>query len=143
MAELATQAEWYSPFVDDSGEYIDKYPHANALQFGIRCPCIPRTTHTPKVYKNRQSFIVHCRTASHQRWLSQMNSNKQNFYVELEQCKQDVANQRLIIAEQQKTLDEKNTIIHFLTKKVMEQEVKLNSVRTDELSVDLLGIDET
>ena len=72
-----------------------------------------------------------------------MNSNKQNFYVELQQCKQDVANQRLIIAEQQKTLDEKNTIIHFLTKKVMEQEVKLNSVRRDELSVDLLGIDET
>jgi len=122
--ELVTEPDLYAPCVDDDGKYIDKVPSFNNLKHGLRCPC---GTRKDKCYTTNTTFTAHIKTKTHQKWLEELNLNKSNYFVEHEKLKEDVQNQRLIIARLEKELNNKmmelkskNITIDYLTKQLAD-----------------------
>jgi len=126
--ELATEPDIYSPSIDEMGNYIDKTPHINTLKNGIRCPC---GTRKDKVYETNSVFSAHMKTKTHQKWLSELNFNKANYYIENEKQKETIQNQRLIIAKLEKDVNNKIMTIDFLTQ-------QLNKHKSSQVSVNNL-----
>ena len=117
--ELIVESDIYSPTIDDKGNYIDKIPSFNNLKNGLRCPC---GTRKDKTYDCASYFASHIKTKTHQKWLSDMNSNKSNFYTENVQLKETVMNQRLIIAKLEKEINVKIKTIDYLTQQLVSKE---------------------
>jgi hypothetical protein len=111
--ELATDPDTYSPILDDDGNYIDKIPPSHILKRGIRCPC---GTRHDKVFQSYSTFFAHTKTKTHQKWLSEINSNRINYYIENQELRATLANQRLIIANLEKDVSLKIQTIDCLTK---------------------------
>jgi hypothetical protein len=107
--ELTLEPELYCPSVDELGNYIDKVP---CITRGIKCPCNSRPG---KIYQNHSVFVGHTKSKAHQNWLSNVNLNKANYYVENENLKTTVQNQRLIIAKLEKEIQNKLMTIDYLT----------------------------
>lgn len=107
--ELTLEAELYSPSVDELGNYIDKIP---CITRGIKCPCGSRKD---KIYESHSVFTSHIKTKAHKNWLSTINLNKANLYVENMNLKTTLQNQRLIIAKLEKDLQHKIMTIDYLT----------------------------
>jgi len=112
--DLALEPDIYSPNIDDKGNYVDKIPSFANIKNGIRCPC---GTRKDKTYDCAAYFTTHIKTKTHQKWLTDLNTNKMNYYTECIQLKELVHNQRQIIAKLQKENDENVRIIAHLTKK--------------------------
>jgi len=112
MNEITTEAELYSPSIDNTGNYIDRVP---PFSKGIRCPCGSRKD---KIYDTVGIFSSHIKTKHHQRWLQTLNLNKANYYVENEQMKETLQMQRLIIARMEKELNSRLLTIDYLTKQL-------------------------
>ena len=111
--EITTQAEVYSPSINENGDYIDKIP---TFINGIRCPCGSRKD---KVYETFSIFNAHTKTKCHQNWLRTVNLQKANYYTESEQLKELVKSQRLVIATLQKDLSFRKLTIDYLTKQLV------------------------
>lgn len=126
--ELATEPDIYSPSIDEMGNYIDKMPQINNLKNGIRCPC---GTRMDKAYESKSVFSRHIKTKTHQEWLSNLNLNKANYYIENEKQKETIQNQRLIIAKLEKDVNNKIMTIDFLTQ-------QMNKYKSSQLSVNNL-----
>ena len=109
MNEITTEAELYSPSIDNLGNYIDRVP---PFSKGIRCPCGSRKD---KTYDTHSIFRQHIKTTSHQKWLSNLNLNKANYYIENEKLKEVIQNQKLIIAKLEKDINSKSMTIDYLT----------------------------
>jgi len=93
---LILDPDTYSPSIGDDGSYIDQIPSgAHFKHGGIRCPC----TRTDKVYMTRQSFGLHVKSATHQRWLQNLNANRANHLTELEEARRTIDQQKRIIAQ--------------------------------------------
>jgi len=107
--ELTLEPEVYSPSIDETGNYIDKIP---TITTGIKCPCNSRPG---KVYETRSIFVGHIKTKAHQNWLSTINLNKANYYIENQSLKTTLQNQRLIIAKLEKDIQHKIMTIDYLT----------------------------
>jgi hypothetical protein len=114
--ELVTQADVYSPIVDENGNYTDKIPFFGNLQHGIKCPCGSRKE---KAYETHTIFSQHTKTKSHQKWLQTLNTNKANYYVECEKLQTIVRQQQLIIARLEKQVQSKSLTIDFLTQQLV------------------------
>jgi hypothetical protein len=112
MNEITTEAELYSPSIDNTGNYIDRVP---PFSKGIRCPCGSRKD---KIYDTVGIFSAHIKTKHHQRWLQTLNLNKANYYLENEQMKETLQMQRLIIARMEKELNSRLLTIDYLTKQL-------------------------
>uniref|UniRef100_A0A6C0HTA0 Uncharacterized protein n=1 Tax=viral metagenome TaxID=1070528 RepID=A0A6C0HTA0_9ZZZZ len=110
--ELTLEPELYSPSIDELGNYIDKIP---CITRGIKCSCCSRKD---KIYESRSVFASHTKTKVHQNWLSTINLNKANYYVENEKMKTTLQNQRLIIAKMEKDLQHKIMTIDYLTQQL-------------------------
>ena len=119
--ELATEPDTYSPNIDDNGNYVDKIPsfYTNALANGLRCPC---GTRKDKVYTSSAMFSAHIKTKTHNKWLSDLNTNKMNFYSECEKLKEVVNSQKIIIAKLEKEVNTKLKTIDYLTQKLMNKD---------------------
>ena len=115
LLDIALEPEIYCPNVDSAGNYIDKIPSSIVLKNGIRCPC---GTRQDKSYNTPAKFAVHIKSKKHQQWLGDLNANKLNFYEENIKLKDTVQNQRLIIANFEKSLNTKNLTIEFLTQQL-------------------------
>ena len=113
--ELVVEPDLYSPNIDENGNYIDKIPSFHIIKKGIMCPCGCRKD---KVYDSVGVFSAHTKTKAHQKWLTSLNLNKLNYYVENENLKKTVDNQRLIIARLEKELQNKNITIDYFTQQL-------------------------
>lgn len=113
--QLVTEPDIYSPSIDDMGNYIDKIPPFASIRHGLRCPCGSRKD---KVYETYSVFSAHIKTKTHQKWISNLNTNKANFYIENEDLKTTIQNQRLIIAKLERELQNKIMTIDYLTRQL-------------------------
>jgi len=114
----------YTPSIDDNGNYIDNMP---LIKHGLYCPC---GTRKDKIYENIYKFSTHIKSKTHQKWLSILNSNKANYYVEMLKNKEIIENQRKIIAQLEIQLQTKILAIDYLTIQLTEKKFK------NELNID-------
>ena len=133
--ELVIEPDIYSPSMDNHGNYIDRIPSFHIIKKGVLCPC---GTRKDKIYDTYSIFSAHTKTKNHQKWLMNLNLNKANYYVENEELKTTIQNQRLIIAKMEKDMNHKMMTIDYLT----EQLCKNNHVNTHVNStINLLDFD--
>lgn len=129
--ELALDSDIYTPSMDD-GNYVDYLPPSNKFKHGIRCACGARKDH---VFDSRQSFSVHIKSKTHQKWLAELNANKTNHYIECVKMKETILAQQHILAKMEIELRKKTDTIAYLS----QQLVALNTGKTD--MIDLLSFD--
>jgi len=122
--ELVVEPDIYKPNIDINGNYVDKVPSFHIIKKGIVCPCGSRKD---KVYESHSVFSSHIKTKCHQKWLSVLNLNKVNYYVENEEFKQTIQNQKLIIAKMEKDINTKIMTIDLLTQDLNITRQKLNN----------------
>ena len=113
--ELVTEPDIYSPSIDNNGNYIDIIPSFNIINKGVSCPCGSRKG---KIYETHTIFSNHIKTKCHQKWLSNLNLNKANYYVENEKLKETIQTQRIVIAKLEKDMNTKLLTIDYLTKQL-------------------------
>ena len=77
--DLTLESDIYEPNIDSEGDYSDYLPTSSKFKNGLRCPCGTRKEH---IFDSRQSFSSHIKTKTHQKWLSDLNTNKMNFFTE-------------------------------------------------------------
>ena len=119
--EIVTEPDTYSPSIDELGTYIDKIPPFNIIKHGLRCLCGSRKD---KVYETHNVFYQHIKTKIHQKWLFHLNENKTNYYVENENLKNTIHNQRMIIAKMDKEIQHKNLTVDYLTQQLLQHTTK-------------------
>jgi hypothetical protein len=129
--ELTIDSDIYEPNTDYNGNYIDYIPPSSKFINGLRCPCGARKDH---IFDSRSSFNSHVKTKTHQKWLSELNTNKMNFYTECEKLKQVVSSQKIIIAKLEKEVNTKLKTIDYLTQQLMNK-------HTENTVLDLLSFD--
>ena len=79
--------------------------------------------------------VVHIKTKTHQKWLSDLNTNKMNFYTECEKLKEVVNSQKIIIAKMENELNIKIKTIDYLSQQLMVKDTSKNDM------IDLLSFD--
>jgi hypothetical protein len=129
--ELIVDSDIYEPNIDDNSNYTDYLPPSSKFKDGLRCPCGARKDH---VFDSRQSFSIHIKTKTHQKWLTDLNTNKMNFYSECEKLKEVVNYQKIIIAKFEKEINTKLKTIDYLTQQLMSKD-------SDNNVIDLLSFD--
>jgi hypothetical protein len=124
--EIATEPDTYQPSIDERGNYVDKIPHfTSSVKCGIRCPCGSRKD---KTYESYSVFSQHVKTKTHQKWLSGLNENRANYYIENEQLKQTIQTQKMIIAKMDKDIQNKMMTIDYLTQQLMIPNKKVENL---------------
>jgi hypothetical protein len=121
--DIALEPDVYSPSIDENGNYMDKAPSFNNIK-SIRCPC---GTRKDKAYDSLAQFSCHVKTKTHQKWISDMNMNRSNYFVECEHLKQTVHSQQLIIARMEQDISAKTSTINYLAHKLYEMEKNNNN----------------
>jgi hypothetical protein len=113
--DLVVEPDFYSPSIDQAGNYIDKIPSFNIIKKGLFCPCGARKD---KIYENHSMFSTHIKSKNHKKWLENLNLNKANYYIENEELKITINNQKLIIAKLEKDIQTKIMTIDYLTQQL-------------------------
>jgi hypothetical protein len=131
VMDLIVEADIYTPSIDDNGNYIDKVPSFNNIKNGLRCPC---GTRKDKTYDCSSYFTTHIKTQTHKKWLSNMNYNKSNYYIENIDLRETIHNQKIIISKYEKEINTKQKTINYLTEQLVLQH-NLNQ------SIDLINFD--
>ena len=139
MTDLVLEPDIYCPSVDDSGNYIDRIPSFHIMKKGVLCPCGSRKD---KVYETHTVFSAHIKTKIHQKWLESLNLNKANYYVENENLKNTIYNQRLIIAKLERDLNNRVMTIDYLTQQLNKNNTNnANNTNNTNNNVNLLDFD--
>lgn len=115
--DLTITPDTYMPSVDENGNYVDNVP---IIKDGLFCLCGSRKD---KSYDTTSKFAVHIKTKSHQKWLTGLNQNKANYYVELMNYKELVESQQKIITQLENALNKKSLTIDYLTEQLTKKEV--------------------
>lgn len=110
--DITITPDTYAPSVDDSGNYVDNIP---VIKNGLFCPCGSRKD---KTYENATKFATHIKSKTHQKWLTNLNQNKANYYVEMLKNKELIENQRKIITQLENQLHKKTLTIDYLTEQL-------------------------
>jgi hypothetical protein len=116
--ELVVEPDIYSPSIDEAGNYVDKIPSFNIIKKGLLCPCGSRKD---KSYDSSSSFSGHIKSKNHKTWITSLNLNKVNYYVENEKLVETLLNQRLIIARLEKDINSKISTIDYLTQQLLHK----------------------
>jgi len=117
--DISHESDIYEPNMDDNENYIDYIPPSSKFKNGLRCPCGARKEH---IFDSRTSFIGHIKTKTHQKWVSNLNLNKINYYTECEKLKEIVNSQKIIIAKFEKELNTKLKTIDYLSQQLMNKD---------------------
>lgn len=117
--DLIVESDIYTPSIDDNGNYVDKIPSFSNIKNGLRCPC---GTRRDKTYDCSSYFTNHIKTQTHKKWLSNMNMNKSNYYIENIQLRETINNQKLIIAKFEKEINTNLKTINYLTKQLVAKD---------------------
>jgi hypothetical protein len=128
--DLQVESDIYEPNINGEGDYSDYLPTGSKFKNGLRCPCGTRKEH---IFDTRVSFSGHIKTKTHQKWISDLNANKINYFTENIKLNETISNQKIIIAKLQRENDENLKLIVHLTKKI---EIKENPNVVDLLSFD-------
>ena len=136
--ELVTEPDIYSPNIDENGNYVDKIPAFHIIKKGLLCPCGSRKE---KCYETSNSFSSHIKTKNHQKWLTNLNLNKVNYYIENEKMSETIKNQRLIIASLEKSIHNKMLTIDYLTQQLHKNNNVQINTNTSTTVNDLLHFD--
>ena len=128
--DLQVESDIYEPNIDDCGDYSDYLPTSSKFKNGLRCPCGTRKEH---VFDTRSSFSGHIKTKTHLKWISDLNTNKMNYFSENVKLNETITNQKIIIAKLQRENNENIMLIAHLTKKI---EIKDNPNIIDLISFD-------
>ena len=129
--DLQVESDIYEPNINNEGDYSDYLPTSSKFKNGLRCPCGTRKEH---IFDTRVSFSGHTKTKTHQKWISDLNANKMNYFTENIKLNETISNQKFIIAKLQRENDENFKLIVHLTKKI---EIKENP----DIVIDLLSFD--
>ena len=108
--DISVQPDIYTPSVDNNGNYIDSLLSFN-IQKGIYCPCMPNKE---RVFNCSAKFNIHKKSKAHQKWLSALNHEKMNYFVENVQLKELVENQRKIISQLDIDNQNKKAVIEYI-----------------------------
>ena len=130
--DLAVDSDIYEPSIGDDGNYNDYLPPSSKFKNGLRCPCGARKDH---VFDSRPSFNVHIKSKTHQKWLTELNANKMNYYSECEKLKEVVNSQKLIIAKMENELHIKMKTIDYLSQQLMTKDTYKSDL------IDLISFD--
>ena len=130
--DIAVTPDTYTPSVDDFGNYCDYIPD---IRHGLLCPCGSRKN---KVFENSSKFSIHSKSKAHQKWLSVLNQNKANYYVNLIKCNELVDSQKKIIANLENNLHRKTLTIDYLTEQLAHNVEKNNKRIQPTCTMDLL-----
>ena len=117
--DISHESDIYEPNMDDNENYIDYIPPSSKFKNGLRCTCGARKEH---IFDSRTSFIGHIKTKTHQKWISNLNLNKINYYTECEKLKEIVNSQKIIIAKFEKELNTKLKTIDYLSQQLMNKD---------------------
>lgn len=131
--DIAVESDIYCPMINNEGNYYDKITSFGSR--GIRCPC---SRIKNKVYVSYSIFSAHIKTKTHQKWLEDMNQNKQNFYTENIRLQEIVNMQKITIAKLEKEITTKIYTIDILTNTIQEYINKSLSVTETSKTIDLL-----
>lgn len=129
--DLIVEPDIYQPSMDLIGNYVDKIPSFTSLKNGLRCPCGARKD---KCYENHANFAIHIKSKTHQKWLNDLNLNRNNYFVENITLRETVNAQKMIIARLEKELNNRNHTIDYLTGQLVQKNM------TNE-NIDLLVFD--
>jgi len=110
--DLVVEPDVYAPNIDPNGCYIDAVP---SMRKGLRCPCGSRKD---KIYETHSVFSAHVKTKTHQKWLSVLNQNKTNYFLENISLKETIDSQRMIIARLEKDMNVRMNTIDYLTEQL-------------------------
>ena len=95
-----------------------------------------------KTYDCTTYFSNHIKTKSHQKWLSDMNTNKSNFFLENISLKDTINKQKQIIGKLEKEVQIKLKTIDYLTQQMTIKDANYNTVNNlldFSLTLDILG----
>ena len=123
--DLSLDSDIYEPSIGDDGNYYDYLPPSSKFNNGLRCPCGARKDH---IFDTRQSFNSHIKTKTHNKWLSDLNMNKMNYYKECEKLKEVVNSQKIIIAKMENELNGKLKTIDYLSQQLMAKDIAASNV---------------
>lgn len=115
MDVVTVTPDTYTPSVDETGNYIDNIP---IIKHGIYCLCGSRKD---KSYDDASKFYTHTKTKKHQKWLTSLNQNRANYYVEMTKYKDIVDTQQKIISQMEKQLQSKIVTIDYLTDQLINR----------------------
>jgi len=130
--DLSLESDIYEPSIGNDGNYSDYLPPSSKFANGLRCPCGGGKDH---VFDSRPSFSSHIKSKTHQKWLSDLNTNKMNYYTECEKLKEVVNSQKLIIAKMENDINVKAKTINYLSQQLMAKDTGKNDL------IDLLSFD--
>ncbi len=133
--DLTLDSDIYEPCIGDDGNYSDYLPSSSKFKNGLKCPCGARKDH---IFDSRPSFANHIKTKTHLKWLSDLNTNKMNFFTECEKLKEVVSSQKLIIAQMEKDINVLKKEINIKSKTIDILTEQLTNKNTD---IDLLSFD--
>lgn len=140
ITSLTIEPSIYEPMQDSTGVYIDYIPSFNAQSKnanGIRCPC---SSKRDKIYKTSSSLSTHCKTLMHKQWLSTVNANRHNLFIDNQTLTETVRQQQIIITELSNELANKNMQINYLFTTIITQNKPSTATNTS-TEIDLINID--
>lgn len=128
--EISLTPDIYTPSVDENGNYIDKIPN---IINGLYCSCGARKD---KIYETVSKFSTHTKSKTHQKWITTLNNNKANYYIEFLKSKELVEQQQRLLVELETQLQTKSLTVDYLTN------ILASKNNTNNQCVDLLEIDD-
>jgi hypothetical protein len=134
--DLIVEPDTYEPSIDTNGKYIDKI---TIFRNGLRCPCGAGSHKVPKTYETLDSFKCHTKTKGHQIWIANMNTNKQNYYVECVKLEETVRQQKVLIGQLERDVNNRSKMNDILVEKIEELKEQLLKPNTN--TFDLLNMD--
>jgi uncharacterized protein (UPF0333 family) len=123
--ELIKQPKKYKPFLSNNSEYCDLVPSVSDFDEtdGILCCCGSKT-----IFLHSNAFRSHIKTQKHKTWITTLNQNKQNYYVENELLRETIQNQKIIIGRQERTIQSYIQTISHLTEQTIQQITAIPSI---------------
>jgi len=133
--DLTLQPEFYQPSIDDLGNFVDYNPTSQEYKRGIKCPCGTRSKVV--IFYKKSLFNSHKNSITHQKWLADENNNKKNYYRKVTELTQLYENQKIIIANYEREIIEKNALIAELSQQINKKKLSsLTNITPDLLSFD-------
>jgi predicted RNase H-like nuclease (RuvC/YqgF family) len=130
--ELATQADIYTPSVNDRGDFYDSVPSFGNLPAGLRCSCGSRKG---KAYLSYTAFTTHTKSKAHAQWLKTLNENKGNLYTQSVRLGDTVNGQKRIIGTLQTQVSRGETEICALQKANENQMKELSDLKAQNIAI--------
>jgi len=131
--DISLVPDYYEPAIDDNGNYVDRllgqWPTA-----GLKCACASRVDFC---YSTKTRWTSHIKSQRHKSWVSNLNDNKANHYVELRKKDEVLQMQKGMLTERDIKIQQQSLIIVCLSNQLALNKCPL--VGSDCPTADLLN----